>query len=1242
MKGSKLGLAAAAVLAAATLGSPVAARASATRVARVPGPPGGVTALARDHGALVSWRPPSSDGGSPVTGYLIKAAPGGKSVRTSTVNRFLIGGLKNGTAYTFTVAAVNKNGTGPSSRPSAAVRPHAAAVPGSPRALAVVAGFRQLSVSWKAPRSDGGAPVTAYRLTTRPETRAVTLSGDARSATLTGLVNRRAYRVLVAAVNSAGRGKAAISAAAKPRVTVPDAPAGVVAAPASSGVRVSWQQPASAGGSTVTSYVITVAGTSRKIRAAGSARSVKIIGLSRSKFYRFKVAARNAKGTGRAITSAPATGGAKARTGVVALSKASLAALVQVQTDGSMVFTSPPAQVRKLAANEIVVAGPSKATPQGFLGKVISVSSVGSTVTVATVPASLDQALSSAGFGIKTALTRGQVASFTPARPGIRLLPASTIPATSTPGAIGFSLDSTLYKSSDGRTVTVKGNASLAPSVEFSAGISCCFHITSSFTATDTAAASIKFTAQLSQKFSGAFTLGKVEFTPIVFDVVGVPIVIVPTLTVKLLANGSVTAGLTAGASASVTVGVEAATKDGHVTANPIYKHTASYTPPTLYGTLTANAGVEGDLSASVDGIAGATLTDSLWLARLSADINKSPWWTLSAENVLGLDLNLSLLGHTLASYHATLSDVTVQLAQADDPYQGITITPSPAVTTPGSQLQLHAEVAGAAAQGVQWNAPAGNGSITPAGLYTAPAVPGTYQVTAAQPAAGLKPAAFGLTSIRVGAQPPGPPTSPAATSTSYGSATITWDPPADTGGSPVTGYTITAHPGGNHYPITGTATGATIGGLTPGLTYTFTITAHNAGGTSVPSAPTNSVVIDDVSGELRSCEGSGSISTLVFERNVVSYVPKGSWESGATGVDVVNVEGTSIHNTLIPTGSDVINSCASNSVTGQTVCTANNNDVYVLKGTGLDPSVSPNPLTDGASGTISFSGGSAATTGVSMDGADNKALLALSVGGVGGFQFLDLASDTFEHPFAARDSSGQISEDPLIDPVHNLILSADEHNNYELVNVKKSTAPQFFEHPVSSISGELDSSAEDCSTGIILAPAEFSNPSQVEIADISKATFTPGSPGSWSAPEQAQTLTGSSLSAGPSGSAVAQGTNTGVVAGEFGGDGLTALALPTTSGTGATPAIRNWVTCETGPDPSSNSFSMGDDPHTLAAYQSPKGGDAIALLVNEGASEMVRVDLTDMLNPTVVPATAHLCNSTTLPSSAETFIPLP
>lgn len=376
------------------------------------------------------------------------------------------------------------------------------------------------------------------------------------------------------------------------------------------------------------------------------------------------------------------------------------------------------------------------------------------------------------------------------------------------------------------------------------------------------------------------------------------------------------------------------------------------------------------------------------------------------------------------------------------------------------------------------------------------------------------------------------------------------------------------------------------------------------------------------------SCQPSSSLSVLVRGTNVVSFVPKGAWINPATGISVVNVEGSSISPALIPTPS-AVNSCASNPLTNQTICVANNTDVYTLNGTTLGPT-----LTSGGSGSIGFSGGSCTNCGVAMDAVHNKALIGLSVGGAGGFQFLNLGTQAFEPAFASP--TGMISEDPLIDPIRNLLLSPSEFGNYEIVNVATTTSPTFFENATGG--GELDSAGEDCSTGIALAPAEFSSPSSVFIADLSQATFTPGSPGTWTAPSQNQILSESFLSAGASGIAVAQGTHTGVVSGEFGGDDLTAIALPTTSGSG-TPAISDWVSCRIG-----SGFINGLDPHTVTAYQSPNGGDAIAVLANDGASMLAVVDLTKMLNPAIVPRTGggHGCASTFLPATVVSFIPVP
>jgi hypothetical protein len=384
------------------------------------------------------------------------------------------------------------------------------------------------------------------------------------------------------------------------------------------------------------------------------------------------------------------------------------------------------------------------------------------------------------------------------------------------------------------------------------------------------------------------------------------------------------------------------------------------------------------------------------------------------------------------------------------------------------------------------------------------------------------------------------------------------------------------------------------------------------------------------------SCQPSSSLSVLVTGTNVVSYVPKGAWLGGSSGVSMVNVEGTSITPALIATA-NTTNSCASNPTLNQTVCTANNTDVYVIPA-GNSPTVTT--LSSGGSGSIGFSGGSCTNCGVAMDAVHGKALIGLSIAGAPGFQFLDMTatpgSDTFET--AVASPAGSISEDPLIDPINNLLLSAAENGNYEIANIATTTSPSFFENATGG--GELDSSGEDCSTEIALAPAEFSEPSNVFIADLKQATFTAGSPGTWTTTgSQVQSLSESFLSAGASGIAVAQGTHTGIVSGEFGGDAITAIALPTTSGSG-TPAISDWVTCSIG-----SGFSNGLDPHTVTAYQSPNGSkDAIALLANGGATQLAVVDLTAMLNTTTVPRTGggHGCASGTMPGTVVRFIPVP
>jgi Domain of unknown function (DUF1929)/Fibronectin type III domain/Kelch motif len=96
--------------------------------ATAPAAPTGVTGTPGDGSATVSWSAPSN-GGSAITSYTVTPYIGSAAQSPTTVSgsppatSVNIGGLTNGTTYTFTVTATNAVGTGPPSTPSSPVTP---------------------------------------------------------------------------------------------------------------------------------------------------------------------------------------------------------------------------------------------------------------------------------------------------------------------------------------------------------------------------------------------------------------------------------------------------------------------------------------------------------------------------------------------------------------------------------------------------------------------------------------------------------------------------------------------------------------------------------------------------------------------------------------------------------------------------------------------------------------------------------------------------------------------------------------------------------------------------------------------------------------------------------------------------------------------------------------------------------------------------------------------------------------
>jgi hypothetical protein len=397
------------------------------------------------------------------------------------------------------------------------------------------------------------------------------------------------------------------------------------------------------------------------------------------------------------------------------------------------------------------------------------------------------------------------------------------------------------------------------------------------------------------------------------------------------------------------------------------------------------------------------------------------------------------------------------------------------------------------------------------------------------------------------------------------------------------------------------TSTGAITGTPTTGGTYNYTGKVVDSTGASATAACSiNPITVG-------SCLPSSSLGILAQGKTVTSYVPNGAWDTANTGIQVVPIEPVGTPASI--TTPNTPNSCSSNSATGQTVCTANNTDVYLITGTTLNTT-----LTSGANTEAGFSGGFCENCGVAINSTTNTAVITigLSTASSGsGLQFLDLANNTFATPIPALH---EISEDVLWDQGRNLILSPDEESNYDLFQVGTSTTTEFAN--ATAYSGLGDSAAEDCTTGIALSTLEGTD--QLYITDLTQAVFTVGPPATWTGPGQVVTFPEfAGFAAGTDGIAVAGNSHLGIVSGEFGGNEFGAFQLPATSGTG-TPNFVDYAEAALPNTPDGNAWEQGLDPHTITAYVSPNNGKAYGVMANGDdvpPTYLAIIDLQALLN---------------------------
>merc|ERR1719391_1767759 len=187
-------------------------------ISGLPGAPCGPLDVSEitSHTCKLAWSPPSYDGGSKITHYVVER----RDIRYSEwivissfckATSFAVQGLTEGQEYLFRILAANVNGTGPpldGVNPVRAKPPHdPPTAPGKPSITAVGGDF--VNLSWDRPENDGGSRIKGYWI----EKREIGLEiwqrvnqylHSATQFNITNLIEGRSYEFRIFAENDIG------------------------------------------------------------------------------------------------------------------------------------------------------------------------------------------------------------------------------------------------------------------------------------------------------------------------------------------------------------------------------------------------------------------------------------------------------------------------------------------------------------------------------------------------------------------------------------------------------------------------------------------------------------------------------------------------------------------------------------------------------------------------------------------------------------------------------------------------------------------------------------------------------------------------------------------------------------------------------------------------------------------------------------------------------------------------------
>jgi hypothetical protein len=742
-----------------------------------PGAPADATAVSGNTQATVTWTAPAFDGGAPILFYTVTSGPA-TVARTTTATTLVFTGLANGTEYTFTIVATNSVGASVASAPSNPATP--ATVPGAPAGVAASIGDARSIVTWTAPASTGGSPITGFKVSSNPATTDKVVIGGSRTAIFTGLSNLVTYTFTVTARNVLGAGAASAASNAvtpAPAATPPGKPTAVAAIVlGSTSARVTWNAPSVVGGSLITGYIVTSNPASpASPLSVGNVTTADLTGLTPGQAYTFTVQAVNDAGAGAAsdastsITTPIATvpGAPTSVTAVAGDAQATVSWTAPASDGGSPILfytvTSSPATVaRTTTATNLVFTGLADGITYTFTvtatnAKGAGPAGVSNAVTTFTVPGAPTSVTATAGDAQATVLWTA------PASNGGSPILFYTV--TSSPATVA-------------RTTT-------ATNLVFTG-------LTNGVTYTFTVTATNAKGAGPASAASNAVIPSKIPSPP------GKPAItdLGPGFAVIAWTEPTDTGGLVI--------------EQYRITYKGVLTDTAIRTQ-FVAGSLTQT-----QISLLINGVAYTSTVAAKNSKGFSAESEQSDQFTPGAKPTAP-----NFVVAKVNALTSTAVDVSWE-------------PPTDAGESPIIKYTVKARNVTDAADGPSVDTLDGSTlAATVPGLLLQKEYFFTVRATNSQgtgPAS--KPSNLVKTSVK-----PGAPTGVSATPGDK-SATVIWTKPASDGGSPITSYTVTSSPDGKTTTVNGSTFTADVMGLINGTAYTFTVKATNAIGTGPDSAP--------------------------------------------------------------------------------------------------------------------------------------------------------------------------------------------------------------------------------------------------------------------------------------------------------------------------------------------------------------------------------------------------------------------